>query len=291
MVRRPTALLAAAGACAALAGAVYACALHVGVLQRVDLRVLEGFVELRSARTAPPAHALAHLFDPVPFALLAAAVLALGVAVGRRRPALAAAVAMGGAAVTTQLLKPLLAAHRPDVAGAVVGAEAWPSGHTTAAMSLALALVLVSPPRLRGLAAGAGGLLVVGVVYAILLLAWHYPSDVLGGFLVATAWTCLAAAGVERAGALPRPRALLGPAALAAAVPAAALVAAAALQPDALARYATEQTTFVAGAALLAAGAVALATALSLILSPAGGVRPDPAATGRSTPRAPRRRS
>ena len=69
-----------------------------------------------------------------------------------------------------------------------MGPEACPSGHTTAVMSLALALVIVSPPRLRPLAAAAGGLLTVATVFSLLVLGSHYPSDIVGGLLVATAW-------------------------------------------------------------------------------------------------------
>ena len=69
---------------------------------------------------------------------------------------------MVGAGVTTQLLKPLLATQRDYPVWHFMGPEAYPSGHTTAAMSFALALVIVSSPRWRPLAAAAGGLLTVG---------------------------------------------------------------------------------------------------------------------------------
>ena len=66
----------------------------------------------------------------------------------------ARAGAMLGAAVTSQMLKPLLATPARVPAGHFMGPEAWPSGHTTAVMSFALALVIVarragarSPPR------------------------------------------------------------------------------------------------------------------------------------------------
>src|SRR5918911_585475 len=62
----------------------------------------------------------------------------------------------------------------------------------TAAMTLALCGVMVTPPRLRPSAAALGGGFAVAVSYSILMLAWHFPSDVLGGFLVAALWTLLA---------------------------------------------------------------------------------------------------
>ena len=37
----------------------------------------------------------------------------------------------------------------------------------------------------------------IAVSYSFLELAWHYPSDVLGGFLVAGTWTLLGVAGLS----------------------------------------------------------------------------------------------
>jgi membrane-associated phospholipid phosphatase len=158
MLRRPIVLIAAAAACVVAALAAYVAALHVGVLQRADLRVLTGFVGVQTPRSFRLATDLSKLFDPASFAVLAAAVVAVGVARGRLRLALCAGAAMLAANVTTQLLKDALPSVRPHVPGALVGAHAWPSGHATAAMSLALALVLVSPARLRPAVAALGGL-------------------------------------------------------------------------------------------------------------------------------------
>ena len=77
-----------------------------------------------------------------------------------------------------------------------MGPEAYPSGHTTAVMSLALALVIVAP-RWRPLAAAGGGLLTVATVFSILVHGGHYPSDIIGGFLVATGWAYLASAALR----------------------------------------------------------------------------------------------
>jgi membrane-associated phospholipid phosphatase len=269
MLRRPIVLIAAAAACVVAALAAYVAALHVGVLQRADLRVLTGFVGVQTPRSFRLATDLSKLFDPASFAVLAAAVVAVGVARGRLRLALCAGAAMLAANVTTQLLKDALPSVRPHVPGALVGAHAWPSGHATAAMSLALALVLVSPARLRPAVAALGGLLAVAVAYSVLLLGWHYPSDVVGGFLVATGWTCVAAAVALRrpAGVRVRARTALGPSVVAGGVLLAALALVAAARPAEVSAYASEHTTFAVGAAALAAEAVALAAAVSAALS------------------------
>jgi membrane-associated phospholipid phosphatase len=261
MLRRPAVLAAAAGACLVAALLVWVAALHVGFVQRADLRVLGGFVGLQGTRLYAPSVALGKLFNPAPFAVLAAAVVGAGLARRRPRLAVAAAAAMLAANVTTQVLKPALADWRPFVPGAHVAEGAWPSGHATAAMSLALALVLVSSPRVRPFAAALGGLAAAAVACAVLVLGWHYPSDVVGGFLVAAFWSCLVAAVALRRVAYVR-RPALGPPALAGVALAAAFAALGAAHPD--------HTTFVAGAAALAAGALALASAVSVALSGSG---------------------
>jgi membrane-associated phospholipid phosphatase len=254
MARRP---LLTAALCAAITAVVYVAAIRVTALREADLRTLEGFVGLWSADEAGYAGAFVGLFDPLPFALLSGALVAGAALAGRRREAAAALVAMVGAGVTTQVLKPLLAVQREVPVTHNIGLEAYPSGHTTAVMSFALALAIVASPRLRPAAAAAGGLLSVGTVYSLLLLGAHYPSDVVGGLLVATAWACLAVAALRPD---PRPslRALAGGPALAGALLAAAGALAVSLRPGAAVAYAAANTTFVAGALAIAAVALVL---------------------------------
>src|SRR4051812_19396177 len=52
-------------------------------------------------------------------------------------------------------------------------------------MALAFGAVLVAPVAWRPLVAVGGAVFALGVSESIMLLAWHYPSDVAGGFLVA----------------------------------------------------------------------------------------------------------
>jgi membrane-associated phospholipid phosphatase len=272
VLRRPVVPIAAAVACLLAAALTYFASVHAGFAQRADLRVLAGFVGVQDPRSYHLASSLAEVFDPAPFAVLAAAVAGLAVARGRLGLGVAAAAAVLGANVTTELLKLLLVSARPPVFGAAVGAHAWPSGHSTAAMSLALALVMVSSPRLRPLAAAAGGLVAVGVSYAVLLLGWHYPSDVAGGFLIAAGWSCLlAAVALRRPSGVRLPaRAALGPPAAAAGLIVVAAAGVALARPGEVSAYASEHTTFAVGAAVLAAAGVALAAAVSAALSGSG---------------------
>jgi membrane-associated phospholipid phosphatase len=121
-------------------------------------------------------------------------------ALARERPrvALAVAMVMALAPLSAELLKPLLAhPHASIGATQVVNAASWPSGHSTAAAALALCAVLVSPARLRPLIGALGGLFVLAVGAALLIRAWHMPSDVLGGYLLAALWMALAVAALR----------------------------------------------------------------------------------------------
>jgi membrane-associated phospholipid phosphatase len=202
---------APAAVCAALAGVVYALAFHVAAVQRADLHGLERLLDLGGWRVATLASDYAGLFDPASFTVLAAAVVVFAVTAGRPRAGIAAAVAMGGAAVTTQLLKHLLAGQRPFPADHYMPPDAFPSGHATAAASLVLGLLLVCPPSRRALVALAGMAICAAAALAIVVLGMHYPSDVLAGFLVAGAWTSLVVAALPSAVAARLPQRLARP--------------------------------------------------------------------------------
>jgi membrane-associated phospholipid phosphatase len=250
MLRRP---LLSTLVCALLAAAVYLAVVHVPEVQRADLRTLEGFMGLWVLPGAHYSLDLVQLFNPLPFAVLAVSLVMWAIAAGRPRAAAVALLTMVGAGVTTQLLKPLLATQRDYPVWHWMGPEAYPSGHTTAAMSFALALVIVSSPRWRPLAAAAGGLLTVGMAFSLLVLGSHYPSDVAGGILVATGWACLSTAALR----LELRPTVRGPA-LAAAILGGAGVLAVLSRPGEAYAYAAANTTFVAGALLLFGAALAL---------------------------------
>jgi membrane-associated phospholipid phosphatase len=105
---------------------------------------------------------------------------------------------VGGANLTTQFLKYSLFTG-PELSQQP---HRFPSGHTTVALSIALAAVIVAPPAWRwtvaiGVSATAS---LVGV--ALVLGRWHHPSDVIAATFVCVLW---AAAGMVVA-ALVRPR-------------------------------------------------------------------------------------
>ena len=106
---------------------------------------------------------------------------------------------VGGANLTTQILKQLLDHHRyqPILGYYQVGATSFPSGHSTAAMAMALALVLVVPRSWRPAAAAIGGCFALAVGCSVVVLHHHYPSDVAGGWLVAGGWGFAVVAGLR----------------------------------------------------------------------------------------------
>lgn len=281
MPRRAALYMLGAGAGVGLLVLTWYAAFHVGLLERADISVLRGFGGLdHRPHVDTVASLLASLCDPRPYVFLCAVPSAIATA--RRRPwtVMAIAAILLGANVTTALLKPLLAHPRLGTQLLGLGSPAvasWPSGHATAAMSLALCCVLAVPARWRPLTAALGAAFAVAVSYSFLTLQWHYPSDALGGFLVAATWTSLAVAAVltaqRRRGltttAPPQRSSLreaLGPpaATLAAALLLAAVVLVA--RPRQVVAYAQLHTAFVAGAATIAALGLALATGLMLAL-------------------------
>jgi membrane-associated phospholipid phosphatase len=229
-----------------------------------DDAVLAGFVALQHGPLTHPADVVATTADPGPFLLLTVLLVAIAVRSGRLRQAALIPVILVGASATTQLLKPALAHERYTaiLGHSQIGAASWPSGHSTAAMALALCAVLAVRARWRPVAAAVGGAYAVAVGFAVVLLGWHYPSDVLGGYLMAGTWTALGLAVLRAAHArwpartgreaAVRLRAALAPTALLAASGVLVATAAALARPAAAATFADEHTAALAGGAGIA---------------------------------------
>ncbi|TDC56674.1 phosphatase PAP2 family protein [Jiangella ureilytica] len=128
----------------------------------------------------------------VPFVVVVLGAAAL-IALLRQRwlLALQVIVLVGGANLTTQVLKRTVL-DRPRLAEDTgpLG-NSLPSGHTTVAASVAAALVLVVPRRARPAVAvvGAGYTALTGV--STMVGGWHRPSDVVAAITVVLAWAGL----------------------------------------------------------------------------------------------------
>ncbi len=258
--------------------ATWYAAFHVGLVRRADQSATIGFVGLDGSRLHSVAEFVAGLCDPRYYVFLAA--VPISVALIRRRPRLAMVIAgiLLAANETTELLKALVSSPRLLYLPDRVLTGAWPSGHATAAMSLALCAVIVAPARLRPLVGATMAAFAVAVSYSVLELGSHYPSDVLGGFLVAAMWTMLGAAALwSRAGHRSPRRAESGAAArvsvAAALAPVALLVVGALLLGAAIAvvhphavGYAAEHAAFIVGAVGIGALGLTISAGATLAL-------------------------
>jgi membrane-associated phospholipid phosphatase len=281
MLHRPADALRAALLCLiglVLTGVI---AFIVPIAQVHDSATLHGFAEFRGIRVDDLANAIAHTVDPRPYAVFGVVLALVALIRGRPRVAVAVPVAMTLAGLTTELLKPLVGHPRFSewlgASGALV--SSWPSGHATASMMIALCAVLVSPRGLRPFVALLGTALAIAVSYSILVLGWHFPSDVLGGFLVAGIWTALALAALWAAEARWPERTarravgrvaagagdLIAPAALLA-LGSGAAIGLVALRGHLVAAYSASHLSFIAGAGTIAALAAGLAAAMTFAL-------------------------
>lgn len=127
-------------------------------------------------------------------ALLGGAVVL--VAAVRGGPILAgvAVVVLAGANTTTQAMKAVLA--RPELIEddypSTIG-NTLPSGHTTVAMSIGVAAILVAPRHFRGPVAIVGVAYAAAVGVAVLTTGAHRPSDAVAAYAVVVTWAAAAA--------------------------------------------------------------------------------------------------
>ncbi len=201
VARRPRSRGWTVAACAVVA---LACAVGVWLLwrtfvdtwagQRVEDAALDGATTGQGHlwRVAEP------VLDVVSVGFVAGGLLAAaGVALVRRRWSLAlqVAVLVGGANLTTRLVK-YEVLQRPVLGVGADYGNTLPSGHTTAAGSVAAALLLVVPPRARPAVAVLGAAYTAATGVSTLVGQWHRPSDVVAGALVVLGWTAVVCAAM-----------------------------------------------------------------------------------------------
>ena len=181
---------------ALLAGAVvvvgYALFVRTATGQRLDGYAYDQTGAIR--RADRPAELLLATITYTSLPLLVAALVLLALFRGRWRLALCVGAAVGGAIVSTEVLKEVVLtrpALSPQGGPAV---QSYPSGHATIGMAVALALVSIAPRRWRTAAGVVGAAIATAFGFAVLAARWHRPSDSIGAFAMALGWACLAAA-------------------------------------------------------------------------------------------------
>jgi undecaprenyl-diphosphatase len=185
------------------------------MLTPIDLRAVRAVASERTPAQTTVAHTLSWIgsgYVVFPLTLVCCAMLHLA---GRSRRSLAVGLSTLGAVVIANLDKLLVARPRPPVHHLEkVTSYSFPSGHSaqSAALVTAVLVALLSAQcagRLKAAATAAGFLVVLGVAASRVYLGVHYPSDVIFGVTLGTAWAIVASHYVTAplARATPEPKA------------------------------------------------------------------------------------
>ncbi|GAA4580863.1 hypothetical protein GCM10023176_61000 [Micromonospora coerulea] len=171
---------------------VWRFALHTEVGQWIDTVALTGN-RIGQDRIDGPVNRILNAMSVVSLLVATAVIGFIALIRGRKALAVTATLLIAGANGSAQLLKHVLT--RPDFGidpERAAAGNSLPSGHTAVAASVAVALILVLPSRVRvvGAFVGAGYAAVAGV--ATLSAGWHRPSDAVAAFLLVGAWAAVA---------------------------------------------------------------------------------------------------
>jgi membrane-associated phospholipid phosphatase len=186
---------AVAGCLCCVAGfaLVLVLAYWVGPAERLDRNVLDAL----STRTDTIVNELAYVgFQVVNFrpawVLVGAIAVSIALAQWRLWDAVLAATLVAGTGALVLALKALLANPRyqpvPIGSDAYPWEDAFPSGHSAGSLAFSLAFLTVVPLSWQRPTAAAGIAFTIYISLGVLVLNYHYPSDVLAGWLLAAGW-------------------------------------------------------------------------------------------------------
>lgn len=157
--------------------------------ETIDGRTLRVLRPLDTASTHEVWLGLTSLGRPSSYLQFCLALMLVAAVRRRWRWVLLAPLTMLLSELTAQGIKQLLAGPRPEVAlSSTIGDAAFPSGHSTAAMTVALLAVQLAPRRMRPTVAVLGASGALGVGLGMVATGSHYPTDIFGGYLWAAAW-------------------------------------------------------------------------------------------------------
>lgn len=188
-----------ASACLALA-LCYALLIHTSSGRRIDGAIYAGSIRGSWPRIGFIDRQMSNI-DRTTLKLVM--LVLVGVGFLRRRPVLGlgAAFVAGGSVVAGHTLRYHVLDRAPFLSGPA-WATSFPSDHATVAISVAMALVMVCPPRWRGPIAAVSGGAAAAVSTQVQVIGWHHLSDVLGAGFLSLAFTAGVAAllGMVRPG-------------------------------------------------------------------------------------------
>lgn len=143
-------------------------------------------------------HAITHLGDTVTVAVVDLAALVVCLVQRRTRVALFVAVAAVGTWSLRLALRELVARPRPEDAFWTADGLSFPSGHTTNSAAMAVIVTITLWPLLapvgRRILVTVAALIPLAVGLSRVAGGVHWPSDVLGGLLLAVATAAVSAA-------------------------------------------------------------------------------------------------
>ncbi|MGC4897403.1 phosphatase PAP2 family protein [Micromonospora sp. DT31] len=171
---------------------VWRFAVHTELGQWLDTVALTGN-QIGQDRIDGPVDTLLNAMSVVSLLVATAVIGFIALIRGRKALAVTATLLIAGANVSTQLLKHYLA--RPDFGvdpERAAAGNSLPSGHTAVAASVAIALVLVLPRKLRPAGAFLGAAYAAAAGVATLSAGWHRPSDAVAAYLLVGAWAATA---------------------------------------------------------------------------------------------------
>ena len=181
----------------------------------LDVLVLRFLAGLRRPWLNGVAVELTALGSPLLVALFTIVAAGLLRAFGDRLGAGLLVISSLAAALLTSTLKGLLERPRPDIVSKLVhvASLSYPSGHSLASSAVYLTAALVVARHLPSLAQRIVALvsaatLVLFIGASRVYLGVHYPSDVVAGILVGTAWASLTAAALRMLERRQRPQPL-----------------------------------------------------------------------------------
>jgi membrane-associated phospholipid phosphatase len=173
-------------------------------LTAADLEIVRDIAAVRTAGLTTLAHMFSFLASGYWVTPVTAIVFLVLYRTGRHLDALGLGLSVIGASGLSAVDKLMVGRPRPPVEHLeAVTTSSFPSGHSTSAGALYVALLLVllrgRPRRAVAITAGVGSaVMMAGVAISRIYLGVHYPSDVIGGLLLGSGWSLFVAVVIRQ---------------------------------------------------------------------------------------------